>query len=124
MRFRELMGFVLEDAEEDVRRASLGSRASLVPAGAGRGIGDCREALAMPGFTDNLHGLLDRAREDAAAAVAADAPDQWFWVSRQAEIEEVARVASVVLLAEGMQPILEPTVGAAERVAGMLSLGG
>ncbi len=118
----EFLDFLLEDALEDARERAARSRDALGFAAVERALAECRDALAG-GPREGLLALLARVREDARAALAAARADRWFWFVREAQVEWISEVVSVVLLQRGLPTIVPPGRGAAleaARLAGVL----
>lgn len=118
----EFLAFLLDDALEDARERAARSRDTLGFTAVERALGECRIALGG-NIAAGLSALLRRAREDNRAALAASRPDLWFWFVREAQIEWIAEVVSVLLLQNRMPTIVPPGRGAAleaARLAGVL----
>ena len=122
MLVRDFLHFLLEDALEEARAAHPGPSDRLAFEGAERALAECRAALCSEDPSRDLGRLLARAREDSEAATANAAPDQWFWFCREAQVEWIANVFSVILMNNRMPTIVPPTRPAAQAVA-RLALG-
>ncbi len=112
----EFLDFLLADALEDARERAARGRDPLGFAAVGRALDECRDAVAGD-LREGLAALLRAAREDSRAALSAARPDRWFWFVREAQVEWIAEVVSVVLLQRGLPTVVPPGRGAALEAA-------
>ncbi len=112
----EFLEFLLDDALEDARERASRLRDALAFAAVERALAECRAAL-VGDLRQGLADLLLQAREDARAALVADQPDRWFWFVREAQVEWIAEVVSVLLLQHGLPTVVPPGRGAALEAA-------
>ncbi|MCK8784887.1 hypothetical protein M0638_10890 [Roseomonas sp. NAR14] len=116
MLIRDFLNFVLDDALEDARLRAVTPAERLAFAGIELADAECRDSLAAE-FPGGLGDLLCDARREAAAAIGAAAPDQWFWFARELHVEWIANVCSVILAQHHLPTIVPPTKGAAMAAA-------
>ncbi|MFC0407468.1 hypothetical protein [Roseomonas elaeocarpi] len=122
MRLCDFLQFLLDDALEDARLRQRLPADRLGFLGAEQAIAECR-ACMDDNMAEGLREQLRQARLDSAAAVATQAPDQWFWFAREIQTEWIACVVSVILLQQHLPTIVPPTRGAAiaaARLAGLV----
>ena len=118
----EFIAFLLEDCLEEARYGRLcGQSDEMAWRGTGTALEECRTAVQGDRMADRLRDLLADARRCSSAAVSADAHDQWFWFAREATVEWIASVISVVLLQRREPTIVPPTRGAALAAAALVN---
>jgi hypothetical protein len=116
----DFLNLVLDDCLEDSRQNRLCGRSNeMAHCGTEEAVSECRACLSGDDIVDGMRGLLARARERAAAA--AGAPDEWHWFAREAAVEWVASLVSVVLLQRRAPTIVPPTRGAALAAAALIA---
>ena len=123
MRLCDFLQFLLDDALEDARLRQRLPADQLGFHGAEQAIAECRACMGGDDMAERLREQLRQARLDSAAAVATQAPDQWFWFAREVQTEWIASVVSVILLQQQLPTIVPPTRGAAiaaARLAGLV----
>ena len=123
MLIRDFFNCLLDDTLEDAREGVLehpGEQMSWL--GTSRAVQECRECMMGRDMSGALTALLENARQDCTQSLDADLPDQWYWFSREAGVEWIAGVVSVILLHQRMPPIVEPTRASALEAARLVGL--
>jgi hypothetical protein len=120
MLIADFLNLVLDDCLEDSRQKRLcGNSNEMAHRGTEAAIAECRACMAGDGMVQAMRELLQAARERAAASQG-DA-DEWHWLAREAAVEWVASLISVILLQKRMPTIVPPTRGAAVAAAGLIA---
>ena len=115
IKIHDFLSFLLDETLEEARMQHLCKPDPLGFRGARMALSECRHALSTQPISRGLRALLDQAREDTITH--AGASDAWFWLTREAQIEWVASVVSVILLQYRIPTIVPPTRGAAIAAA-------
>lgn len=122
MDYTTVLIYVIERGVEGARRDYREGSAKLK--GALAGFEACRGRTPQ-----ELAVLLKEAREETVRArdrrrEMLPAEDFWWHRCREAEIEWVANCVSVILVNEGMEPIVPPTAKALLAVSRIVGVGG
>lgn len=120
----EFLNFLLDDALEEARLRTASPSDAMGFKAAEVALAECRDAMLATDreMPEKLGRLLREARLDAEASSAAGSSDHWFWFCREAQIEWIAEVVSVVLMQGRLPTIVPPTKGAAIAAAVILGV--
>ncbi len=118
MNFDEFLDFVIDDGIEACRLDYCRSGQEMKLQGSIKGFEECRHKnpLELAALLKEANAKIFSKLQEGRASGRQTA-DYWYWRHRHAEIEWVCNVASVVLINEGIVPIIQPSSRAVIKAA-------
>ncbi|MFC7739455.1 hypothetical protein ACFQX4_27775 [Roseomonas sp. GCM10028921] len=120
MKLSDFLLFLIEDVMEEARMKHLQHPDIVSYYATKTALRECSTALMTDTADRSIAALLRRAQEDTA--FAADSTAEWYWLCREAVVEWIAEVFSVILLHRRAETIVPPGRNAAIAAARILGV--
>jgi hypothetical protein len=118
MLIRDFLLLLLDDALEEARLRHLANPLDRIEfQGAEHAVGECRAYLTGENLVCRMTSLLEECRAATRSALEDHYPDVMFWFAREAMVEWIASVVSVILMQQRIPVIVAPSRVAALAAA-------